>query len=1013
MDIASDIARLRQEGVSDDEILKGYRSYSPDDASDIDRLMGEGVSATDIVTGLTTFKRPAAAAPEPGADDGVLTKARKALQYGTAQGVTAVGATGRHLGMGNNVVERAGKAFAPDQYDPAMPKFFRSGQDGFGWSHAPQALLEAAPAAVAGLGAAMYGWAPALGLGAALQFGPTLDERKENNGGAPLQAGDYAAAAGNSLLSGILDKIGAGGIAGATMKGAGLAGALSIPKAVATAGAKEGITEAGQSVVDQAMKSVGTDKGLTIDPKQALGEGILGAGVGAGLRTASVPGDIHNAVRYAGTDQDSNIRVADTLARLDNPITNSKDQKAALDQATAVIKSNIDLAKPAASGVTEQTGGAQIVENALAILSKGGKLTKADVSELQDALGGHPDGIALLDGITDLNTINNLRARGTTTGEHFDGGIAGKTSRFLDPRRTASSLIGAAGLGIHNAGALAIPVGAQASMVGGLLASAIGAQTAAFSGAKGIDKIMGNSNPVGNFRDQFSGIDKKGRTIDAPVLSTDDLKALASQATQKNKLDKVLTGAVQKGVTEAVKDNKKAWQRREAIAKIEDNARRATDAEVKREAKQRELEIESAWRQNAEEAPRSKAPQPLSDKAWAPVEPKLPKAASEEKLFAYYEKKKAAEARLEQAKAENKQKAIAEAEKAIADIEQEYRTLELDIKALELKAEADAQKEATREAARIAADRDKGFKAYEAMQKAQKTSPGLSDPAWASQGKAIPDDVKARQINDLFSTAEGPVNTRDVDADQAMGAIEREYAKRDAAAEKSIQQRIKEAEAAAKAAAKAENRAKAEQDDAEAKVQKDLKAKMNKLIEDLKKSDAAAQKTTDKAKTKAGGEMEKAFAQIDSQKRASIREEAEALFKKPSGDREYVKPETSEDDKPRIGVLRTFKHRGIKWDVPDTAKKPAEYEAGIVRNQDILFDGLKDIFGREYSNETGEFLSDKSYEYVARARTASDAKSRLKQFLKAEGYSLVAVQEVLMQFDAKLSQIYSDQGNDD
>jgi hypothetical protein len=1011
MDIASDIARLRQEGVSDDEILKGYRSYSPDDASDIDRLMGEGVSASDIVTGLTTYKRPAAA-PEPGADDGVLTKTRKALQYGTAQGVTAVGSTVRNLGAGNNVVERAGKAFAPDQYDPAMPKFLNSGKDGFGWSHAPRALLEAAPAAVAGLGAAMYGWPAALGFGAAMNFGPTLDERKENNGGAALGAGDYAAAAGNSLISGVLDKVGAGGIAGATMKGAGLAGALSIPKAIASAGAKEGLTEAGQSVVDQAMKSVGTDKGLTIDPKQAIGEGILGAGVGAGLRTAAVPGDIANTIRYAWSDQDSNVRVADTLARLDNPITTSKDQKAALDQATAVIQSNISLAKPAAKGVTEQTGGAQIVENALAVLDKGGKLTKADVQELEAALGGHPDGITLLEGITDLNTINNLKARGTTSGDHFDGGLAGKTSRFLDPRRTASSLIGAAGLGIHNAGALAIPVGAQASMVGGLLASAIGAQTGAFAGVKGIDKIMGNSNPVGNFRDQFSGIEKKGRTIDAPVLSTDDLKALAAQATQKSKLDKTLTGAVKKGVDEAVKDNKKAWKLGEGIAQIEDNARKATDAEVKREAKHRDLEIESAWRQNAEEAPRSRAPQPLSDVAWRPVEPKLPKAASEEKLWAYQEKKQAAEVRLEKAKADNNQRAIAEADKALADIEQEYRTLELDIRALELKAEADAQKEATKEASRKATETDRGWKAYEAMQKAQKPSPALSDSLWAPQGKPVSDEVKARQVNDLFSAAEGPVNTRDVDADQAMSAIEREYAKRDAEAEKSIQQRIKEAEAAAKEAKKAEKKARAEQDDAEAKAQKKLAAQMNKLVEDLKKADASDQKNTDKAKAKAGGEMEKAFAQIDSQKRASIREEAEAVFKKPEGDREYAKPRQTEDDKPRIGVLRTFKHRGIKWDVPETARKPAEYEAGIVRNQDILHAGLSDIFGREYSNVTGEFLSDKSYEYVARARTASDAKSRLKQFLKAEGYSQLATQEVLMEFDAKLSQIYSDQGNE-
>ena len=47
----------------------------------------------------------------------------------------------------------------------------------------------------------------------------------------------------------------------------------------------EALTEGGQSVIQQTGETIATDKGLTIDPKQAVGEGINGGATRGALDT--------------------------------------------------------------------------------------------------------------------------------------------------------------------------------------------------------------------------------------------------------------------------------------------------------------------------------------------------------------------------------------------------------------------------------------------------------------------------------------------------------------------------------------------------------------------------------------------------------------------------------------------------------------------------------------------------------------------------------------------------------
>lgn len=207
----------------------------------------------------------------------------------------------------------------PDNFVSATDRFINPKQGdsyvdpvmGFGWGNLPGAAAEvggqmtgdlAVRAGGAAIGGAVSG-APTAGAGAPvgavvgglaapalLEFmrvaGPVAQERAKNNGRDVPDWSDWEAAAATAGLSGVLNSIGIKGI-GALNKGitevaqktAGTVAKEAVTETAKKAG-KEGITEFGQSITEQTGSTLGTDKGLTIDLKQAVGEGILGAGAG-------------------------------------------------------------------------------------------------------------------------------------------------------------------------------------------------------------------------------------------------------------------------------------------------------------------------------------------------------------------------------------------------------------------------------------------------------------------------------------------------------------------------------------------------------------------------------------------------------------------------------------------------------------------------------------------------------------------------------------------------------------
>lgn len=657
MGYAEDIARLRQEGASDDDILDTYRELAPHDSADIEKLRGEGATAKDILDTIADMPLSPKPQANPQANEGILEKSRKALQYGTAQGIKGLGATYRHLGGGKNALETYGEAFGPKDYKPASMDFFDpQGEDkgigGYGWGYLPRMMLESVPGLATDLGiGALTGGTGFIVSNASRNFGPTLDERVKNNGGREASVGDYAAAAGSTALQAYLNKIGALGgkipgvgsaIEGAgnsVLRGAGLEAAKRIPGVLGRAIVTEGATEAAQNVIDQAGTTIGTDKGLSIDPHQVGGAAIAGGAMGGALRATTLPGDAINAYRHSGTDQDSNIRVADRFKGLDNKITDSSEQYRALKTVEDSIKTSIGVSEKTADWLIKQSDAERTLGDITSALKRGDGLTPEQTETLKSVLGQHEDGIRLLEDLTDYSTLNRVRRSGSNSElfKSFDGGLTGKFGAFLNPRLLPGKLMGAGASGLGAASAFELPFYSQLGIAGPFLAKALATQSALYAGAKGIDAVTGQSNPVARFRDQFAGLDQSAKAaVESELMSPREAQEAAKTAKaadgRQRQIDQAGEGAVRQSVTDTTNALKRYQTLENQIAGIEQGAADASAKETALDASRKAKETDKAWAEHQRTMESQGASPALSDRLWAPYEPAkaAPKAAPNE-----------------------------------------------------------------------------------------------------------------------------------------------------------------------------------------------------------------------------------------------------------------------------------------------------------------------------------------------------------------------------------------------
>ena len=240
---------------------------------------------TTVANAYKQLRQPSSAAT-PEKD----TSFSSAFQYGIDAPLENMATTAQALGMEGTADTLSGLTSAPQNYESAAERFINPQEGdaqlfGYGVGYLPRAAAEqagqfagslASRAGGAALGGAITGGNP-LGVAAGAVAAPALFEAVQVLGSAALKSAqndgreepnweDWSRAAAVAGASGLLNSIGVGGVGGLNRV------------------LRETATEAGQSATEQVGTSVGTEAGLQLDPKQAIGEGIIGGTAAGGVQ---------------------------------------------------------------------------------------------------------------------------------------------------------------------------------------------------------------------------------------------------------------------------------------------------------------------------------------------------------------------------------------------------------------------------------------------------------------------------------------------------------------------------------------------------------------------------------------------------------------------------------------------------------------------------------------------------------------------------------------------------------
>ena len=418
---------------------------------------------------------------------------------------------------------------APTNYESASDKFINPDEGeftigGFAPEYLPRAIVEQAgnlggslisrgagataagiatggnPLAVAG--GALAG--PAL-FEFAQQLGPVAIERAKNNGRSEPTWDDWTAAAGTAGVSGALNALGVGGGKGASLLNKTL---------------KEGVTEGTQSVVEQTGTTAGTDKGLTLSPRQAVGEGIIGGTTAGGFDVAgkavTAPSKLLATPKpedqAAATDFANDLqRIADNEGYSLKDVTtgSEKGARAAIDDLHVEYASNIDLLVADLKErlkITDDDSRAEAFKKVKANAAKRkaknkvkSRVDPSDIKVIEELAGDTAEGAELIALMRKSNELSGL------AGQSLKGGLSQFTDIF-NPFDTD---------GRYNLGrAMAAPIssfGAISSSGGSLVPAVVG---------RGVDAITGRRSRVAKYVKDNSGQGGIKNRTDLPSLRT-------------------------------------------------------------------------------------------------------------------------------------------------------------------------------------------------------------------------------------------------------------------------------------------------------------------------------------------------------------------------------------------------------------------------------------------------------------------------------------------------------------
>jgi hypothetical protein len=427
-----------------------------------------------------------------------------AFRSGIDQPLENMAETARAVGADGTAETLSNLTSAPENYESASAKFIEGDEDGsFAYRYLPKAAVEqigqyagslitraggaAAGTAVAGPAGGVVGaFAGPFAFEAVQLLGPIANERARNNGRDRPNKDDFIAAAQTAAASGALNALipGKGGIVKRT--------------------AAETATEGAQSVVEQTGSTAGTDVGLQIDPRQAVGEAILGGtaagGVNVALTTVNSAGDkvfkpkedLDPETTQAASDVSALLqRVADengyNLKDIDS--SSKKGANQTLEGARDVLLKDLEaqVISLTEKGQIKALSPEDKAFFKQAIRQSKGKVgttvTKENFDFMQDRFGNTSEGQALL---------NTFRRSNVLT-EVYAGGLKGGVSKFTDMFNPLPSI----GRAYNPAGMVAGNINTGAALATG--GSSLAAQIPLVVGGRAIDAVTGRRSKVNRF----------------------------------------------------------------------------------------------------------------------------------------------------------------------------------------------------------------------------------------------------------------------------------------------------------------------------------------------------------------------------------------------------------------------------------------------------------------------------------------------------------------------------------
>ena len=449
--------------------------------------------------------------------DGPMEGFGAAFKQGIDAPLENIGETLEVLGATDAGANLRGLTDAPEGYASASERFINdpAGEDkGFGWRYLPKAVVEqagqlggslitrAGGAAVGGAAGSVIpvaGTTGGVAVGAfagpalfeAIQvLGPVANARARNDGRDKPNIKDFVYASGTAAGMGALNAIGVRG-------GSGLTSAL-----------REGGTEALQSATEQTGSTVATEAGLSVDPRQAVGEGIIG---GASMGTIGAAKGAINRATPAPREDTPEARAEATFAQRIQGITEANgidlrdvDTASTTGAREAVDKAHVQIAEDLKQTFSDLKGLVKptdldalgLVQDkvlAQAAYREGRNKTKNVVGKQEfDALdrltGQTLEGQRALNLLREMNVLTKIHNDGykgglsqyTDTANPFDtsqntyNAAAQVSGKVLGPLATATAA--------YSTGGTSIPIQAGVAL-----------------GGRGIDKVTGRRSRLNRF----------------------------------------------------------------------------------------------------------------------------------------------------------------------------------------------------------------------------------------------------------------------------------------------------------------------------------------------------------------------------------------------------------------------------------------------------------------------------------------------------------------------------------